>query len=69
MSNTPRFDAAYAECLDDTGKITRLEPLYNLARRLEFEVGQLKCDSVYCPKCGGYRPGHATGAGDICTCL
>lgn len=21
-----------------------------------------------CPECGGYVPGHATGAGDICTC-
>ncbi|MES2367153.1 MAG: hypothetical protein V4563_14850 [Pseudomonadota bacterium] len=23
---------------------------------------------VICQKCGGYVPGHATGAGDICTC-
>jgi hypothetical protein len=25
-------------------------------------------NTVTCPKCGGYVPGHATGAGDICTC-
>lgn len=25
-------------------------------------------DGVTCNKCGGYVPGHATGAADICTC-
>lgn len=24
--------------------------------------------SVTCPRCGNYYAGHATGAGDICTC-
>lgn len=23
---------------------------------------------VYCPTCGNYVPGHATGAGDVCDC-
>ena len=42
MSNTPRFDAAYAECLDDAGKITRLEPLYAFAKATEHKATALE---------------------------
>jgi hypothetical protein len=34
---TPRFQKAYLECLDDTGAITRLEPLYDFAQKMERE--------------------------------
>lgn len=34
---TPQFDKAYAECLDDAGRVTRLEPLYELTKQLEME--------------------------------
>ena len=36
-SDTPEFDKAYHECLDDAGQITRLEPLYECAKKLERE--------------------------------
>ena len=39
---TPRFNKAYAECLDDTGQITRLEPLYRICERLELENNELQ---------------------------
>jgi len=41
-SKTPIFDSAYQECLDDTGLITRLEPLYNAFERLENELNDIK---------------------------
>lgn len=40
--NTPRFDKAYKDCLDDAGKITRLEPLYRLCEVLESENQEAK---------------------------
>lgn len=30
--------------------------------------GKLRDRPAICPHCGDYTPGHATGAGDICTC-
>jgi hypothetical protein len=39
---TPRFQKAYLECLDDTGAITRLEPLYDFAQKMERENRALR---------------------------
>jgi len=39
---TPRFQKAYLECLDDTGAITRLEPLYDFAQKMELENRALR---------------------------
>lgn len=39
---TPRFQKAYLECLDDTGAITRLEPLYGFAKQMELENRALR---------------------------
>lgn len=39
---TPRFQKAYLECLDDTGGITRLEPLYGFAKQMELENRALR---------------------------
>lgn len=36
--------------------------------KLEAERDSLKANGTVCPRCGNYLPGHATGAGDICTC-
>ena len=44
---TPRFNKAYAECLDDTGNITRLEPLYEITRELETELNAF-CAELGC---------------------
>lgn len=43
-SDAPRFTKAVSECLDDTGKVTRLEPLYALTVSLELENKNLKHD-------------------------
>jgi hypothetical protein len=32
------------------------------------QTKSLVISGTICPKCDGYVPGHATGAGDICTC-
>ena len=56
MNNeTPRFNKAYAECLDDTGKITRLEPLYDFAERIELENKMLR---VKLADCAAYLAFH-----------
>lgn len=37
--------------------------------RLEAENESLKVNGgALCPRCGNWRAGHATGAGDICVC-
>lgn len=41
MNTTPRFDAAYSKCLDDTGAVTRLEPLFTFAKSAEVEISRL----------------------------
>ena len=43
---TPRFRKVYLECLDDTGAITRLEPLYAFAERMERENQDLRQQMV-----------------------
>ena len=43
---TPRFQKVYLECLDDTGAITRLEPLYAFAEGMERENQDLRLQMV-----------------------
>lgn len=38
----PRFHKAYLDCLDDTGVITRLEPMYDFAINMETENQDLR---------------------------
>ena len=54
---TPRFRKAYLECLDDTGAITRLEPLYNFAKRMELENRALRegCSKIAASYCADLR--------------
>ena len=50
-TKTPRFDKAYTECLDDTGNITRLEPLYKITEELETELAEASAENERLKRC------------------
>ena len=43
-TDTPRFEEAYRECLDDMGVLTRLEPLYAMAKAAERQLAAANAD-------------------------
>jgi hypothetical protein len=46
MSDTPRTDAAQREATDDTGAITRMEPIWSTMEALERELNEANADRL-----------------------
>jgi hypothetical protein len=46
MNDTPRTDAAQREATDDTGAITRMEPIWSTMEALERELNEANADRM-----------------------